>query len=221
MKTQNTLIAASVAFAFAASHGAWAKDKNWEFHEEKWGQVISYGKVPIADDSASQWGPWSEFVEPAAGPAVPFLAATEGEPYRPVPTVATLPPPPSGGNGGGGNGGGGNGGGGNGGGCNGGGCNGGGCNGGGGNGDGCNGDGSNKPNVGGHQLYQRQVTAPQPSAQHQVTQHQAPLVTAQPLVTARPLVTAQVTPPKVVPPKFTPPPTPVAPSPPLWVSWKP
>ena len=219
MKTKNALIAASVALAFAASHGAWAKDKNWEFHVEKWNQVISYGKVPIADDSVSQWGPWSEFVEPAAGPAVPFLAATEGEPYRPVPTVATLatppvtPPgttpeePP------------------------------------------CVGPECNQPPpcvgcgqppvtpppcVGCGQppvtppsccgLPPPVVQAPQaPQASQAPQAPQTPLITAQPQVTsaqpqvtsAQPQVTAQATQPKVTLPKFTPPPTPVAPPAPV------
>lgn len=93
MKTQNTVIALSLAFAFAASHGAWAAQKDWEYHEDNWGQVISYGKTPISNDSSSEWGPWSEFIEPAAGPVVPFLAETEGDKYRPY--YNPLTPPPS------------------------------------------------------------------------------------------------------------------------------
>lgn len=94
MKTKNSMIALSVTLALAASHGAWAKEKDWEYHEDKWGQVISYAKTPISNDSASEWGPWSEFMEPAAGPAAPFIGEAEGDLYRPYHTPLT--PPPSG-----------------------------------------------------------------------------------------------------------------------------
>lgn len=93
MKTQNTAIALSIAFAFVASHGAWAAQKDWKFNDDKWVQVISYGNTPISNDSSSEWGPWSEFIQPAAGPAVPFLAESEGDKYRPY--YNPLTPPPS------------------------------------------------------------------------------------------------------------------------------
>jgi len=65
-----TTIALGIALAFSASNAALAMEKDWKFHEDKWQEVISYGSVPIANESSGEWGPWSEFIQPAAGPAV-------------------------------------------------------------------------------------------------------------------------------------------------------
>lgn len=93
MKTYyKTTIALGIAIAFSASNAALAMEKDWKFHEDKWQEVISYGTVPIANESAGEWGPWSEFIQPAAGPAVPFLGQAEGDQYRPIPPV--IPPTP-------------------------------------------------------------------------------------------------------------------------------
>lgn len=86
-KIQKTIIATSIAALFIAPVAAFAKDK-WEYHEDQWGQVKSYGNVPLSQDSAGEWGPWSEFVQPAAGgPVVGFLPQAGGERYRPLPPV--------------------------------------------------------------------------------------------------------------------------------------
>jgi hypothetical protein len=72
MKTQRTLIATCIAALFVSS-GVMAKDK-WEYHEAAWDNTKSYGNVSIGRDSVQQWGPWEDFVQPAAGgPSIGFL----------------------------------------------------------------------------------------------------------------------------------------------------
>lgn len=87
MKTKRTVIAACIATLFI-SGTVFAKDK-WEYHESGWSNVHSYGKVVVAQDSVNQWGPWEDFVEPAAG--VPSPIAMPGmsgsDPYRNNPVV--------------------------------------------------------------------------------------------------------------------------------------
>ncbi len=98
MKTQRTLIATCIAALFASS-AVMAKDK-WEYNEDKWDDTRSYGSVNIDKDSVQQWGPWEQFVEPAAGapniaaPNIAFLGAGSGDKYRPlpVPVVPVNPP---------------------------------------------------------------------------------------------------------------------------------
>ncbi|MBU1690270.1 MAG: hypothetical protein KJ958_14105 [Gammaproteobacteria bacterium] len=91
MKTYyKTTIALGIALAFSAGNAALAVEKEWKFNEDKWQEVISYGSVPIANESSGEWGPWSEFIQPAAGPAVPFLGQAEGDLYKPIPPV--IPP---------------------------------------------------------------------------------------------------------------------------------
>jgi hypothetical protein len=86
MKTKRTVIAACIATLFI-SGTVFAKDK-WEYHESGWNNVNSYGKVVIAQDSVSQWGPWEDFVEPAAGaPSIGMPGAGLGDPYRNNPNV--------------------------------------------------------------------------------------------------------------------------------------
>lgn len=85
MKTRRTLIAMCIAALFA-NGAAMAKEK-WEYNEDKWDDTRSYGRVTIDKDSVSAWGPWEDFVEPAAGaPSIGFLGAAVGDPYRPLPT---------------------------------------------------------------------------------------------------------------------------------------
>jgi len=95
-KIQKTIIATSIAALFMAPIAAFAKEKDkWEYHEDKWGQVKSYGDVPLSRDSAGEWGPWSEFVQPAAGgPSVGLLPQVGGERYRTLPAVNQNQPNP-------------------------------------------------------------------------------------------------------------------------------
>jgi hypothetical protein len=66
-----------------------AKDK-WEYHEAAWDNTKSYGNVSIGRDSVQQWGPWEDFVQPAAGgPSIGFLGAGSGDMYRPLPPIPT------------------------------------------------------------------------------------------------------------------------------------
>lgn len=95
MKTKQTIIATSVALMLCASYGAYAAQKPFEYHESQWEKVLAYGSVPIARDSAAEWGPWADFVQPAAGaPSVAFLPPGAGEAYRPLPqgSLPDLPP---------------------------------------------------------------------------------------------------------------------------------
>ncbi|WP_310494434.1 hypothetical protein [Dechloromonas sp.] len=91
MKTKRTVIAACIATLFI-SGTVFAKD-NWEYHESGWNNVNSYGKVAIAQDSVSQWGPWEDFVEPAAGAPSPVAmpGMSGGDQYRNNPIVVRLP----------------------------------------------------------------------------------------------------------------------------------
>lgn len=89
MKAKRTLIAACIAALFA-SGAVLAKDK-WEYHEDGWNKTRSYGSVMIGEDSVDRWGPWEEFVEPAAGaPSIGFLGAGGSDPYNPIPNP--IPP---------------------------------------------------------------------------------------------------------------------------------
>jgi hypothetical protein len=86
MKTKRTVIAACIATLFI-SGTVFAKD-TWEYHENGWNNVNSYGKVVIAQDSVNQWGPWEDFVEPAAGaPSVALPGAGGSDPYRNNPNI--------------------------------------------------------------------------------------------------------------------------------------
>ena len=92
MKTKQTILASSIALMMCASYGASAAQKQIEYHEDQWGNVLAYGNTPIAGDSLAEWGPWADFVQPAAGaPSVGFLPLGAGEVYRPLP-VPVIPP---------------------------------------------------------------------------------------------------------------------------------
>jgi len=86
MKTRQTIIAAAVA-ALLVSSTAFAK----ELHEDKWNHVKSYGNVLLTDDSVENWGPWSDFVEPAAGAPSPVQmpGSSGSDPYKNIPDVLT------------------------------------------------------------------------------------------------------------------------------------
>ncbi len=93
MKTKHTVIAACIATLFLSGN-AFAKD-SWNYHEDQWNNVKSYGKVVISQDSVDQWGPWEDFAEPAAGLIAPatLLGFAKGEPYRNNPDVNPTPTP--------------------------------------------------------------------------------------------------------------------------------
>lgn len=87
MKTRQTIIAASVA-ALLVNGNAFARETH-ELHEQLWNQVKSYGEVLLADDSVGNWGPWADFVEPAAGAPSPvqMLGASGFDPYKNIPNT--------------------------------------------------------------------------------------------------------------------------------------
>lgn len=91
MNTKKTVIAASIAALLAAPAATFAKDQ-WEYHEDQWGNVVSYGSVQLAQDSSDTWGPWAEFIMPAAGGPVvnpvQFVGEGSGERYRPEPKIS-------------------------------------------------------------------------------------------------------------------------------------
>ena len=92
MKTKQTVIAVCITALFA-SGAVMAKEK-WEYNEDKWDDTRSYGRVTIDKDSVSAWGPWEDFVEPAAGaPSVAFAGAGAGDPYRPITPIPPIPIP--------------------------------------------------------------------------------------------------------------------------------
>ena len=90
MKTRQTIIATSVA-ALLISGNAFAKEAH-ELHEHLWSQIKSYGQVLVEEDSVDNWGPWADFVEPAAGgpSPVPLLGAGGSDAYKNIPN--TIPP---------------------------------------------------------------------------------------------------------------------------------
>ena len=91
MKTNRTLIAMCIATLFAST-SLQAKDK-WEYHTDGWEKTKSYANVMVSNDTVQKWGPWEEFVEPAAGaPSIAFLGAGAGDPYNVLPKP--IPPTP-------------------------------------------------------------------------------------------------------------------------------
>lgn len=105
MKTSRMLIGVCLASLFVAETG-FARDK-WEYNESAWDKTQSYGQVTVAQDSVQQWGPWEQFVEPAAGAVgaagVQFAGAGAAELYRPILAIPAETPrvifEPVGGNG--------------------------------------------------------------------------------------------------------------------------
>jgi len=89
MKFQKTLITASI-LGLCASGSALARGTN-DLHENQWHQITSYDQVSVNDDSVQNWGPWGNFVEPAAGgplfnPAQ-MPGASNSDAYRILPTT--------------------------------------------------------------------------------------------------------------------------------------
>src|SRR4030067_1224599 len=74
-KLKRGLLMAGLSLALL-SQPLMAEAKKWTFNEEKWKDVKAYGKVIISEDSAREWGPWVEFIQPAAGP-VPLVVLPE------------------------------------------------------------------------------------------------------------------------------------------------
>lgn len=91
MKTKQAVIGVCVAALFASS-AAIARDK-WDYSEGAWDKTQSYGQVTVAQDSVQQWGPWEQFVEPAAGApsGVQFAGAGSGDLYRPILVIPEAP----------------------------------------------------------------------------------------------------------------------------------
>lgn len=87
MTTKRKVIAACIATLFV-SGSAFSKD-SWQLHENEWGNVNSYGKVAVAQDSVDQWGPWEDFVQPAAGAPSPVSlpGMSSADRYRNNPVV--------------------------------------------------------------------------------------------------------------------------------------
>ncbi|TCV86728.1 transferrin-binding protein-like solute binding protein [Sulfurirhabdus autotrophica] len=86
MKNRLTTMALGIAISFIANVSSAANKNDWELHEKNWEDTVSYSEIHIADDSAGEWGPWSEFAQPAAGSVVGFLPQTITDPYTPTPT---------------------------------------------------------------------------------------------------------------------------------------
>ena len=88
MSNRKTIIAASI-IAILASGSVIAKGN--DLNEDKWGQTRSYGQVFVSDDSVDSWGPWGDFVEPAAGGpiinAISMLGAGSSDSYRNIPAL--------------------------------------------------------------------------------------------------------------------------------------
>lgn len=88
MSNRKTIIATSI-IAILTSGSVIAK--NDSLNEDKWGQTRSYGQVFVSDDSVDSWGPWGDFVEPAAGGpiinAISMLGAGSSDSYRNIPAL--------------------------------------------------------------------------------------------------------------------------------------
>lgn len=86
MNTTKTVIAAGIALALMGSYAEAAKKKD---DEDKYKDVVVYGKITLDKDSAKEWGPWEQFLQdnpPAAGPApVVPVAATDFQ--DPIPVI--------------------------------------------------------------------------------------------------------------------------------------
>jgi hypothetical protein len=75
MKLRTSLLMAGLSLALM-SQPAIAQGKKWVYNEESWKDIKAYGRVVISEDSAREWGPWTEFVQPAAG-AIPLVVLPE------------------------------------------------------------------------------------------------------------------------------------------------
>jgi len=76
-----SLLVAGLAISLAGQT-AMASEKKWIIHKDKWKDFMAYGTIPIQEDSPTEWGPWTQFVQPAAGPvAVLPSMPTDGTAY--------------------------------------------------------------------------------------------------------------------------------------------
>lgn len=101
-KLRKNLMLAGLSVALL-SQPVMAEAKKWTFHEGKWKETKAYGRTIISEDSAREWGPWTEFVQPAAGPtpvaALPQVTIDGPSYFRPESANEyspkyTLPVPP-------------------------------------------------------------------------------------------------------------------------------
>ena len=89
MKAQKTMIAVGVTLALAASYAQAATNEDYK-------KVVVYGEVTLDKDSAHEWGPWTQFEAPAAGPApvAPTLVALTPEIPPEILNPPLIPPTP-------------------------------------------------------------------------------------------------------------------------------
>jgi len=82
-----SLLIAGLAISLAGPT-AMASEKEWTIHKDKWKDVMAYGTIPIEKDSPTEWGPWTQFVQPAAGPVavLPSMPADGTAYFRPEST---------------------------------------------------------------------------------------------------------------------------------------
>ncbi len=89
MTLKKGLLLAGVTGASIAllSQPALAAQKSKQYHEEEWKKTKTYGNTIIAEDSMTEWGPWNQFVQPAAGPLaiapMPGMRTDGASYYRP------------------------------------------------------------------------------------------------------------------------------------------
>jgi len=78
------LAGASIALL---SQPALAAKGGKQYHEDEWKKTKTYGNTVIAEDSATEWGPWKQFIQPAAGPLaiapMPGMRSDGSNYYRP------------------------------------------------------------------------------------------------------------------------------------------
>ncbi len=88
-RVKKGLIFAGLAGASIAllSQPAIAAKVGKQYHEEEWKKTKTYGNTIIAEDSTTEWGPWKQFIQPAAGPLaiapMPGMRSDGANYYRP------------------------------------------------------------------------------------------------------------------------------------------
>ena len=94
-KLERGLLMAGLSLALL-SQPVMAEAKKWTFNEEKWKDVKAYGRTIISEDSAREWGPWTEFIQPAAGlipiAALPGMPQDGAQYFRPESAHEYSPP---------------------------------------------------------------------------------------------------------------------------------
>lgn len=89
MTIKKGLLLAGLAGASIAllSQPALAAKQGKVYHEEEWKKTKTYGNTLIAEDSTTNWGPWKQFIRPAAGPLaiapMPGMRSDGANYYRP------------------------------------------------------------------------------------------------------------------------------------------